>query len=111
MAGFENRVILAKELSLRTEVEAEIPEPVVGIYETKVSGGNTRVCVRIPKPWDRSVDKSKADEKSKKLDSAIREFQANDWSRCFRERTSLPIPCSSRKDLPTKRSQRRAKKP
>jgi len=48
MAGFENRVVLAKELSCLTGVEAEIPEPVVGIYETKVSGGNTRVCVRIP---------------------------------------------------------------
>jgi len=83
MAGFENRVVLAKELALRTGVEAEIPEPVVGIYETKVSGGNTRVCVRIPKPWDRSVDKSKADEGSKKLDSAIREFQANDWESVF----------------------------
>jgi hypothetical protein len=54
----------------------------VGIYDTKVAGAS-RVCVRIPKAWDRSVDKNAAHESSKALNALVKEFQAQDWEPVF----------------------------
>ncbi len=82
MAGFENRAKLAESLSQACGVPAEISKPVVGIYDTKVAGA-FRVCVRIPKAWDRSVDKNAAHESSKALNALIKEFQAQDWEPVF----------------------------
>lgn len=83
MAGFENRIALAEKLSKAIGVPAEIPAPVVGIYETKDATGNRRVCVRMPKAWDRSVDKSSAHESSKTLDALVKKFQSRDWEPVF----------------------------
>jgi len=83
MAGFENRIALAEKLSKAIGVPAEIPAPVVGIYETKDMAGNRLVCVRMPKAWDRSVDKSSAHESSKTLDVLVKKFQSRDWEPVF----------------------------
>lgn len=82
MAGFENRVKLAQNLSNLCGIPAEIPKPIVGIYDTKVAGAS-RVCVRIPKAWDRNVNKSAAHESSKALNALVKEFQAQDWEPVF----------------------------
>lgn len=82
MAGFENRVKLAQNLSQLCGIPAEIPKPIVGIYDTKVAGAS-RVCVRIPKAWDRNVDKNTAHESSKALNALIKEFQTQDWEPVF----------------------------
>jgi hypothetical protein len=83
MAGFENRVKLAEELSQACGVPAELSEPVVGIYDMKDPAGNTRVCVRVPRAWDRSVDKKQAHESSKALDALVKEFQEQEWEPVF----------------------------
>lgn len=83
MAGFENRIILAEKLAQAIGVPVEIPAPVAGIYETKDTAGNKRVCVRMPKAWDRSVDKNTAHESSKALDALVKKFQLNDWEPVF----------------------------
>ncbi|MGB4026769.1 MAG: hypothetical protein WBK47_00250 [Acetomicrobium sp.] len=84
MKGLEERIRFARELSERTGIDLEISKPAVEIYETKDASGNTRVCVRIPNPWDRSLkDRENAHEYSKALNNLIKEFQLNDWDPVF----------------------------
>mgnify|MGYP000874435819 FL=1 len=83
MAVLENRIELAEELSFKTGVPAEITVPIIEIYETKDSAGNTRVCMRIPKALDRMGNKEKANYVSKTLYALVKELQARDWESIF----------------------------
>ncbi len=86
MAGFEERIRFARELSERIGAELDISKPVVEIYDTGDASGNTRLCVRIPKPWDRKMSKEerkKAHEYAVSLNNLIKKFQAEEWEPVF----------------------------